>query len=86
MCMLFRQGYLDSPAHAARFHSPHGICQGPKNSLIIADTGNHVVRMLSKGVVSTLAGRPGVCGYSDGPASDALLNAPMRVVVTPGGR
>ena len=84
--LFLSKGYLDGPAHAARFHAQHGICQGPKGSLIIADTGNHVIRMLSKGIVTTIAGQPGVSGCLDGQASDALLNAPMRVVVTMGGR
>jgi len=80
-----KMGFLDGPAAEARFHSPHGICQGPKGSLIIADTGNHVIRMLSNGVVSTIAGRAGLSGSIDGPSDQAHLISPLRVVMTRNG-
>ena len=80
-----KMGFLDGPAAEARFHSPHGICQGPKGSLIIADTGNHVIRMLSNGVVSTIAGRAGLSGSVDGPCDQAHLFSPLRVAMTRNG-
>jgi len=80
-----KMGFLDGPAAEARFHSQHGICQGPRGALIIADTGNHVVRMLSNGVVSTIAGRAGLAGSVDGPAHQALLSSPLRVAMARNG-
>ena len=42
-----RPGYKDGPGHAARFNSPQGIALTPDGSLIVCDTGNHVVRKLT---------------------------------------
>jgi hypothetical protein len=82
-----KMGFLDGPAADARFHSQHGICLGPGGRIIIADTGNHVIRMLSNGTVTTIAGRPGTSGSTDGDAKcKALFNAPMRVLLTHDGR
>ena len=80
-----KMGFLDGTAPEARFHSPHGICYGPRGSLIIADSGNHVIRMLSNGFVTTIAGVPGVRGYADGRSNQALLDSPKRVLVTHDG-
>lgn len=38
--------------------------------------------MLSNGIVTTIAGRPGISGFLDGPSDSALLNSPMRVAMT----
>ena len=70
-------------AAEARFHAQHGICPGPRGSLIVADTGNHVIRMISNGIVTTIAGRPREAGHADGPSHEALFSSPMRVIVTP---
>ena len=80
-----KMGFLDGTAPEARFHSPHGICYGPRGSLIIADSGNHVIRMLSNGFVTTIAGVQGVRGYADGRSNQALLDSPKRVLVTHDG-
>ncbi|MDD5435315.1 MAG: hypothetical protein PH343_07800, partial [Nitrospira sp.] len=59
-------GTTDGVGRDARFKSPkRGIRIG--NSLIIADTGNHTIRLIDidTRTVSTLAGDPGVAGASD---------------------
>ena len=80
-----KMGFRDGVAAEARFHAQHGICPGPRGSLIVADTGNHVIRMISNGIVTTIAGRPREAGHADGPSHEALFSSPMRVIVTLGG-
>lgn len=71
---------------AARFNGPRGIAIDVGGNVYVADVYNHVIRKVSPdGIVSTLAGRPGVSGYQDGPASAALFNFPYDVAVGPNG-
>lgn len=79
------EGLLDGPAAQARFHTPSGIALAADGTLYIADTGNHAVRVLRNGVVSTLAGN-GQPGEGDGPAGQARLDGPMDVAVAADGR
>ncbi|GIQ81313.1 cyclophilin-type peptidyl-prolyl cis-trans isomerase [Kipferlia bialata] len=62
-----RRSHRDGPLARAMFHSPTGICVTSDNSVLVADSGNHVVRMIhpSSGSVSTLAGKAGASGYLD---------------------
>jgi sugar lactone lactonase YvrE len=77
-------GYLGDggPARAARLLAPQGLAVDG-GDLYIADTGNHVVRRVSDGIMETVVGT-GLRGYGgdDGPAGAALLNAPTRVAVS----
>jgi len=49
--------------------------------LYVADTGNHTIRKIAGGVVSTLAGSPGVAGSTDGPGATARFSDPTDVAV-----
>lgn len=51
----YEGGYLDGPAAEAEFSSPQGVAVGADGSVYIADTGNGALRLLSGGVVTTLA-------------------------------
>ena len=51
-------GYADGPALQARFNAPCGVCAAPDGALYVADTGNHCIRKIWKGQVSTLFGKP----------------------------
>lgn len=79
------EGYADGPAAQARLHTPSGIALAADGALYIADTGNHAVRVLRDGAVSTLAGN-GQPGDGDGPAAQARFDAPMAVAVATDGR
>ena len=84
-------GYADGIADAALFDSPMGLVFGQDGRLYIADTGNHVVRVLHDGLVSTYAGsltvpqREGfgewdtapIGGFVDGLAEEAMFNRPI---------
>ncbi len=54
--------------------------------LAVADTSNHVIRLinLTGGNVSTIAGQPGVPGWSpDGPPSSSILSSPVGITFGP---
>src|ERR1051325_8739512 len=63
-------GNNDGPFYLAHFNSPEGITLatvGGANGLVVADTGNHLIRFvnLTNGSVSTLAGAAGLTGNTD---------------------
>lgn len=75
-------------ATAASFRAPEGVAVGADGSLLVADTGNHVVRHVDTGgTVRTVAGTPGVAGDQGdhGLASAARLDSPSGVAEV-GGR
>jgi hypothetical protein len=77
-------GSVDGTGSAARFNGPRGI--GTDGTyLYVADTGNGTNRkiVISTGVVSTLAGTPGVSGSADGTGAAARFND-LRGVATDG--
>jgi len=51
-------GFADGPAEDALFREPQGIAVSPDGKMVyIADTGNHLIRIIENGSVRTLAGR-----------------------------
>jgi NHL repeat len=61
-----KPGVQDGPAEHARFNSPRGIAAAPDGSVYVADTGNHTIRRIAPdGMVTTVAGVPGVPGSTD---------------------
>lgn len=67
---------------SAKLCKPSGVCVDRHGRIYIADTGNHCIRKIEQGVISTVAGN-GQCGYSgDGlDARSAALNRPGGVTV-----
>jgi NHL repeat len=75
------------PAIEARLWAPHGVAVRPDGSILIADTDNDRVRLVTPGgTISTIAGT-GAHGYSGdgGPATAADLEEPFGVAPFPGG-
>ena len=73
-------GHRDGPAHAARFDSPRGVAVDRDARLWIADTGNHVVRMIDRdGSVRTVAGSAGMAGFADGRGETVRFNKPTGI-------
>ena len=79
------EGFIDGPGAAAAFHTPSGVALDAAGNLLVADTGNHVIRKVTmEGVVSTLAGT-GAPGFRDGPAAQAQFNGPVGVAADKAG-
>jgi uncharacterized protein (TIGR03437 family) len=82
------QGYNgdNGPATNAQLHFPQGVAVDSAGNLYIADSSNHRIRMVSGGVITTVAGN-GNQGYSgdNGPAATAELNNPSGVAVDSAG-
>ncbi|MFB9278259.1 stalk domain-containing protein [Cohnella cellulosilytica] len=78
--------YLDGEASAARLNSPEGLAVTADGALVIADSLNHVVRLLKDGQVSTVAGVPTEPGSADGVTTSAEFNRPTDVIVLADGR
>ena len=75
-------GVEDGPAADARFNNPHGLAMDLTGNLFVADTGNHTIRKITPaGLVSTLAGKAGQMGNSDGAGPNARFNYPQGVAV-----
>ena len=47
--------YADGPVSSARFDHPQGVAVGEDGTIYVADTGNHAVRKIAEGYVTTLA-------------------------------
>jgi uncharacterized protein (TIGR03437 family) len=81
----------NGPAINAQLNSPAGIAVDSAGNLYIADAGNNRVRRVFQGVIETFAGT-GPAGQQffnfsgdDGPATNALLSAPLGVAVSSAG-
>lgn len=71
---------------ASGLNTPSAIAFLPGGELVIADTGSHTIKTVSKdGTVSLLAGVAGTTGSSDGPIAAATFNAPIGLAVADDG-
>jgi hypothetical protein len=86
-------GAADGNGNSARFNEPSGIVVDNDGVLYVADTGNHLIRKIENGRVTTIAGTsdpipsgeeysPG--GYEDGPALSARFNFPQGLCYSNG--
>ncbi len=75
-------GSEDGPALQATFRAPEGVALDDRGYLWIADTGNQTIRRinLATGEVSTVAGRAGSPGNTDGVGDQARFNQPKDLV------
>jgi len=79
-------GSADGAGSAARFSQPFGLAVDGSGNVFVADTYNCTIRKITAaGVVTTLAGSPGVWGFANGTGSAANFNAPTGVAVDGGG-
>jgi sugar lactone lactonase YvrE len=70
-------GFLDGATGSAQFNSPLGIAIAPDGTIYVADSGNHCIRVISGGVVTTFVGSPGIWGSADGVGTNAQFNGPV---------
>ncbi|HMJ88216.1 MAG TPA: hypothetical protein VK530_00285, partial [Candidatus Acidoferrum sp.] len=78
-------GMNNGIGNAAKFNEPQGIVFA-RGGLVVADSGNQVLRFIAlNGVVTTLAGTPGVAGSANGPAASAQFNTPLGLALDAAG-
>jgi uncharacterized protein (TIGR03437 family) len=76
------------PAASAALFWPYGLAADNAGNLYLGETSNNLIRRISpSGVLSTIAGRPGIYGNSgdNGPAAEATLGYPYSIAVDPQG-
>ncbi|HEX3475646.1 MAG TPA: NHL repeat-containing protein, partial [Kofleriaceae bacterium] len=79
-------GGLDGTGAEARFNVPDGVAVDSAGNVYVADTGNSTIRKITPaGIVTTLAGSPGVQGSADGTGAAARFSAPDGVAVDSAG-
>jgi sugar lactone lactonase YvrE len=79
-------GNADGTGTSAHFNQPQGVALDSAGNVYVADTGNHTIRKItSGGVSSTLAGSAGSFGSADGTQDGARFNAPTGIAVDASG-
>ena len=73
----FGPGDVDGTGAAAAFYQPVGVATDSAGNVYATDSGNHTIRKITaQGVVTTLAGSPGVAGSADGQGQAAQFYSP----------
>jgi len=78
-----RKGFADGPNEVAMFSDPYGLAVDEDEVVYVADSGNHRIRKITKGLVSTVAGSKE--GYKDGIGNVAQFRSPSGIAVDPRG-
>lgn len=71
---MLSAGSADGALTDARFRTPFDVALDSSGNLYVADTGNHRIRRIANGMVTTLAGSTE--GFRDGPGTRAQFNSP----------
>jgi hypothetical protein len=69
------EGFADGQGDAACFNGPAGQALAANDEIVVADTENHAIRVVTPGGVRTLAGN-GEAGFADGQGAAARFNRP----------
>lgn len=76
------EGTADGTGAGARLNGPTRLRADSEGNLYVTDTGSSTIRKVSPlGVVTTLAGRAGVCGSADGVGTAAQFCAPQGIAL-----
>ena len=75
-------GSADGNGVNARFNALTDVACDKAGNVYVADWGNHTIRRITPaGDVTTIAGKAGVSGYTNGIGSLARFNGPIRLTV-----
>lgn len=75
-------GAQDGRGNEALFNNPVGLAVNASGTVFLSDTGNSTVRQITPaGVVTTLAGMPGVAGFRDGTNNAAWFHTPQGLAL-----
>lgn len=85
-----RLGYQNGAGRQAMFRVPTAVAVGPAGEIYVADSGNHVIRVLTRDGsgawnVDLYAGKPSQAGSTNGPAMTARFNQPMALAIDAAG-
>ncbi|MBI2948176.1 MAG: SBBP repeat-containing protein [Verrucomicrobia bacterium] len=76
----------DGTGRAARFYAPFGIAVDSSGHVYVGDSGNQTIRKITPaGLVTTLAGTPGLSGTANGSGATARFNCPEGLAVLQDG-
>jgi len=79
-------GHADGIGDDAQFWNPQGLAVDGSGNVYVADTGNQLIRAITPaGVVTTVAGKPGIPGTANGRGAAAHFNTPGGVAVDGAG-
>ena len=79
-------GSVNGTGGAARFKFPSGVAVDAVGNVYVADEYNHTIRKITPGgLVTTLAGLPGLAGSVNGTGSAARFNYPNGLAVDAAG-
>lgn len=73
-------GYTDGDVSEALFNRPRGIGVAQNGAILVADTGNHAIRQIFEGKVTTIAGGLN-SGYKDDRSYDASFYFPSGLAI-----
>jgi hypothetical protein len=74
-------GAANGPNATAEFSDPTGVVVDSVGNVYVADWGNHIIRKISLGQVSTLAGLAGKPGWANGGNNIAQFNHPAALAL-----
>jgi DNA-binding beta-propeller fold protein YncE len=78
-------GFADGQGDAARFRGPQGVALAANDEIVVADTENHAIRVVTPGgAVRTIAGN-GEAGFADGQGAAARFHRPMGLALDKDG-
>ena len=79
-------GSIDGLASSALFNSPSRVAVDPNGNILVSDFYNQTIRKIApSGMVTTLAGSPGVIGSANGAGSAARFYYPQGISIDGSG-
>lgn len=85
MGIVGKSGTADGNDSTAKFNDPRGLAVDQSGTIYVADFGNHAIRKISGGIVSTFAGVAGVSGDVDGVGQAARFANPAGIALAGNG-